>query len=231
MCFFKFEGLSEQIAAEIAEQIITGQLIAGERIQEVRIANAMQVSRASVREALQILKRTGLINVYPRRGALVSELDQQHIESLFRMADLLITEIIMQHDKVDHHQFDGLLQTLQQRLFQQVQAFQPQQFYDEIFAYLSQFSASCEHLYLHCMFTDLLPAIRRGYFYAIHVSNYALQEEFFLISKVIDAITSKNTHQAALFMQDFCRNLCKLVQASLIHIKQAELAWAQCSPH
>ena len=46
------EGLSEQIAKHIAEQIILGELVEGERIQEVRIATELDVSRGSVREAL-----------------------------------------------------------------------------------------------------------------------------------------------------------------------------------
>jgi DNA-binding GntR family transcriptional regulator len=63
------ESLSEQIAKHISEQIIRGELVEGERIQELRIAAELDVSRGSVREALLLLERTHLIEIYPRRGA------------------------------------------------------------------------------------------------------------------------------------------------------------------
>ena len=66
--------LAEQIADRIAQQIITGELLEGERIPELRIAKEMQVSRGSVREALLLLQRTHLIEIYPRRGAIVTEI-------------------------------------------------------------------------------------------------------------------------------------------------------------
>ena len=46
------DSLSEQIAKHISEQIISGELVEGERIQELRIAKELDVSRGSVREAL-----------------------------------------------------------------------------------------------------------------------------------------------------------------------------------
>ncbi|MFE1636014.1 GntR family transcriptional regulator, partial [Acinetobacter baumannii] len=49
------ESLSEQIVKYISEQIISGELVEGERIQELRIAKELDVSRGSVREALLLL--------------------------------------------------------------------------------------------------------------------------------------------------------------------------------
>ena len=77
------ESLSEQIAKHISEQIIRGELVEGERIQELRIAAELDVSRGSVREALLLLERTHLIEIYPRRGAIVSEKSAQQVRALF----------------------------------------------------------------------------------------------------------------------------------------------------
>ena len=62
------DSLSEQIAKHISEQIIRGELVEGERIQELRIASELDVSRGSVREALLILERTQLIEIFPAFG-------------------------------------------------------------------------------------------------------------------------------------------------------------------
>jgi len=64
----------------VGRQIVTGDLVEGERIQELRIANELNVSRGSVREALLILERRHLIEIYPRRGAVVSEMSAQQIQ-------------------------------------------------------------------------------------------------------------------------------------------------------
>jgi len=79
----KANSLSEQIARHISEQIIRGELVEGERIQELRIASELDVSRGSVREALLLLERTQLIEIYPRRGAIVSEMSALQVRALF----------------------------------------------------------------------------------------------------------------------------------------------------
>lgn len=88
------ESLSEQIAQHISEQIIRGELVEGERIQELRISAELDVSRGSVREALLLLQRTQLIEIYPRRGAIVSEMSAQQMRALFDMSALLLGQIV-----------------------------------------------------------------------------------------------------------------------------------------
>ena len=90
------EGLSEQIAKHIAEQIILGELVEGERIQEVRIATELDVSRGSVREALLLLQRTYLIEIFPRRGAIVSEMSSGQIHYLFETSLLVLGYLVQQ---------------------------------------------------------------------------------------------------------------------------------------
>ena len=88
------ESLSEQIAKHISDQIITGELVEGERIQELRIAKELDVSRGSVREALLLLERTHLIHIYPRRGAIVSEMSSQQVKALFDTNVLVLGHIV-----------------------------------------------------------------------------------------------------------------------------------------
>jgi DNA-binding GntR family transcriptional regulator len=54
----------------------------GERIQEQKVTQALNVSRGSVREALLILERRHLVAILPRRGAHVTELDERSVRSL-----------------------------------------------------------------------------------------------------------------------------------------------------
>ena len=47
MTFKAAESLAEQIARHVGRQIVTGDLVEGERIQELRIASELNVSRGS----------------------------------------------------------------------------------------------------------------------------------------------------------------------------------------
>ena len=72
-------SLTEQIADHLATEIIFGRLQPSARIQELRVASDLGVSRGSVREALLILERRHLIEIIPRRGAIVSSLESKEI--------------------------------------------------------------------------------------------------------------------------------------------------------
>ena len=91
---YETESLSEQISQHIAEQIINGELVEGERIQEIRFADELDVSRGSIREALLLLERTHLIEIYPRRGAVVSEMSAQQVSALFDILGILLGKIV-----------------------------------------------------------------------------------------------------------------------------------------
>src|SRR5690554_3697776 len=75
--------LAEQIANFLAEQIMTGQIQPGERIQEATLAAELKVSRASVKEALYTLERWHLVEITPRKSASASKLDADHAAELY----------------------------------------------------------------------------------------------------------------------------------------------------
>ena len=72
----------ERIARHIEDRVIYGGLAARERIQELKVASDLGVSRGSVREALLVLEGRHMVNIYPRRGALVSDLNCNELASL-----------------------------------------------------------------------------------------------------------------------------------------------------
>nr|BAH89716.1 GntR family transcriptional regulator [uncultured bacterium] len=79
---FEFEPqltLTEQIADHLGSEIISGRLPPASRIQELRVAGELGVSRGSVREALLILESRHLIEIIPRRGAVVSAMESNEI--------------------------------------------------------------------------------------------------------------------------------------------------------
>jgi len=58
---FKKTTYSDQVADFVKNRILSGDLVPGDPIREMAIASELSISRAPVREAMQILIREGLI--------------------------------------------------------------------------------------------------------------------------------------------------------------------------
>ncbi|WP_180171150.1 GntR family transcriptional regulator [Acinetobacter sp. YH12023] len=223
------DSLSEQIANHIGEQIIRGELVEGERIQELRIAAELDVSRGSVREALLILERTQLIEIYPRRGALVSEMSALQVRSLFDIAALLLGQIVHRMAETWRSHEAERIQLLLEQLDVETRQGNTEKFYDLIFQGMARQHEMVGNTYLMRYYQELLPSLRRSYFLTLNISRRELQESFDLFKLVTDAVLIRKSHQATLFMEDFCRHLRNLVLESLTRMKQIELAWARRS--
>jgi DNA-binding GntR family transcriptional regulator len=66
------EALSDRAASEIRGAILSGRFRPGQRLVEGRLAASFNISRVPVREALRVLASEGLVEVLPRRGAIVA---------------------------------------------------------------------------------------------------------------------------------------------------------------
>lgn len=79
-------GLAKAVAARLSDAILSGHFQPGERLLETTIAQRLDVSRASLREALRTLEAEGLVEIRQSRGAHVINPSPEDIEqmSLFR---------------------------------------------------------------------------------------------------------------------------------------------------
>ncbi|MET0241006.1 MAG: GntR family transcriptional regulator [Sphingobium sp.] len=74
---------ADKLADDLAEAIMAGEFAPGSRLDEQLLAQRYAVSRTPVREALRQLATTGLIEMRPRRGAIVAEVTPSQLEELF----------------------------------------------------------------------------------------------------------------------------------------------------
>lgn len=81
--------LRELVADAILERIHSGELQPGERLYEDKLASELGVSRNPVRESIRALEATGLIEVVPRRGAYVAEIDHADLAQLLEVRQIL----------------------------------------------------------------------------------------------------------------------------------------------
>ncbi len=89
------ESAKDYALRVIKENIVTWELVPGEVVSEKSLSEALGVSRAPIREALQELGKTGIITIYPQRGTVISELDYDRIreaEFLRRTVECAVIE-------------------------------------------------------------------------------------------------------------------------------------------
>jgi DNA-binding GntR family transcriptional regulator len=82
--------VSERVADYVERMIFEGGVAAGHRINEAALAEALEVSRAPVREALRCLEGRGLVTRVANRGMFVRELSVKEMLDIFDLRALLM---------------------------------------------------------------------------------------------------------------------------------------------
>jgi DNA-binding GntR family transcriptional regulator len=96
MSDFKKQTYSDQVADYVKNLILSGNLAPGAPINEVAIASELSISRAPVREAMQILVREGLIESLPQKGKNVMALTAKQIENSYFTGGVLEAAAVAQ---------------------------------------------------------------------------------------------------------------------------------------
>jgi DNA-binding GntR family transcriptional regulator len=76
---------AEQIAHQMRDLILAGEVAPGSRIVESVLAPTFEVSRNTLREALRLLTREGLVSHKPHRGFVVTLLTDRDIRELYHV--------------------------------------------------------------------------------------------------------------------------------------------------
>jgi DNA-binding GntR family transcriptional regulator len=227
MTFRAQDSLAEQIAHHLERQIVTGDLVEGERIQEMRIVAELEVSRGSVREALLILQRRHLIDIFPRRGAVVTELTPALVKSLYEVLNLQLSLVVRRWAEV--WQQAGLepfmegIQTIQEAVVEE----DTELFFERSLEWLKSASVFVANPYLDQQLKDMQPSVRRAYYLALQMNKRELEESFSFLRGLLDAVLLRQSERAAEYLEEFVMHQRNLVLESLFRVKQIEMAWAR----
>lgn len=80
---------SEQVASDLRQRILSGEIAPGTRIRQEEVAERFGVSRLPVREALRMLAAEGLTELESNKSARVPVLDMDQIVLLYKMRERL----------------------------------------------------------------------------------------------------------------------------------------------
>lgn len=83
------ENLNDSVYRFLKAAILERRLTLGSKLDEVKLAEELGVSRTPIREAFQRLSAEGLIELIPHRGAFVIQLTRRDLEELYEMREAL----------------------------------------------------------------------------------------------------------------------------------------------
>jgi len=88
--------LADWVTASLREAILHGYFEPGEKLDQDRIAEELEVSRTPVREAMRRLESEGFVEVRPHHGAFIAKVSQQDIREVYEIRRLLEAEVVRQ---------------------------------------------------------------------------------------------------------------------------------------
>lgn len=225
MSFKAQESLSEQIAQHLAKQIIRGEMLAGDRIQELRIAGELEVSRGSVREALLILERRHLIDILPRRGAVVKDMSEAHVRSLYELTQVLLGLVVRKAIKVmAEEDMDPFILSIQQ-LQHCVDERDMEGFFEQSFLFLELAYPFSRNPFVEDIMANLQPAVQRAYYMALHLDPNESKECLSFFKVIVETIFRRDVRSALEIIREFAEHQSSLVQESIVRARQIEAAW------
>lgn len=95
------QSLSEMVAERLRVAIIDGEFALGEAISEDKLATAFGVSRSPIRDALNALQFTGLVEVRSKRGSFVFFPTEDEVRELCEYRFILENEAAMMALRAD----------------------------------------------------------------------------------------------------------------------------------
>jgi phosphonate utilization transcriptional regulator len=78
-------SLTMLVQRELERMVLAGELVVGEKLNELALASRLGVSRGPVREALRALGETGLVRLEKNRGVFVREVSVMEADEIFEV--------------------------------------------------------------------------------------------------------------------------------------------------
>ncbi|SOB75718.1 DNA-binding transcriptional regulator, GntR family [Marinobacter sp. LV10R510-11A] len=209
MTFQAPESLSEQIAQHLGQRIVTRELKPGSRIQELKVSGDLNVSRGSVREALLILERRHLVEIFPRRGAVVSSLTVASVNNLY---DIYIDLLCMLGRKVIERwsgdELGGVMRRVREveAVIQAVNSTGPdaaEKVIDAGFGVMRYAYELVENPFLEETLENFRPAISRTYFVALENFREGIGQTAIFFQRLGEAALSGDAERLQSAIQAF----------------------------
>jgi DNA-binding GntR family transcriptional regulator len=82
-------GVTKSTVQYLREQIITGELAPGQKLNELEISSNLGISRPPLREAFRILENEHLVLSIPRKGCYVSKVSMEDCRHIYEAREMI----------------------------------------------------------------------------------------------------------------------------------------------
>jgi DNA-binding GntR family transcriptional regulator len=201
-----FDSISGQIAKILAGRIIHGELKPGQRILEQAVSDEMGVSRSPVREAFLTLEKQRLVEILPRRGASVTEMSHETIQSLYDLAielyALAARKAAEYHDEADLRRIRLAVQEIKQSAAEG----HPAKYYEAIFDFANAALEAARNPLLTQTVEDLNGLIRRAQYATLSKRADDLTSNVAFFEQALDYAMKGDPERAAETIRAYGRN-------------------------
>lgn len=192
---------------EIKNAIIIGEYEPGRRLTEEALAEALQVSRTPIRDAIKQLESDGLIIPYKRRGYTVKEFSVEDIRQIYNLRALLESygaseaalnhtseEVQFMHEK--NAAYEMAIAHLKRSDISTIKSIQHanQEFHEEIFK-----ATKNDHLRSHISKLVVVPLIFRSFYW---YNERQLLRSLEVHKTILKAIENREPERAKIAMQE-----------------------------
>lgn len=204
--------LTHGIADALAQRIVSGDLAGGVVLREVAITQTYQVSRSSVREALLLLQRRYLVDIYPRRGAQVRVLTAQNVQDLYDLSTELYI-LLAQRWQTQAQ----LLPFLEVRRAMQlsVQNKDVESFIKHSFAIVEVAAPIVNNPYLQQALANVMPAVSRTYYAAFKQRSTEMGQFTRIFDQLLVAVQARHTDKIRQLLYAYAQKNCQLALRAL----------------
>jgi DNA-binding GntR family transcriptional regulator len=175
----------------LKDQIITGSLSPGEKINEREIADQVKVSRTPVREALRKLEYEGYVTTFPKKGVFVKKYSPEELDVIHKM--LIRLESLAMEMAVPNITEEDL--TNLQKMNNQMKSLASRKDYKKYFAINMEFHLLFPRLAGSTELLDVISQLRKStfrFYYAqitaVHNSEKNIEDH----QDLIDALREKS---------------------------------------
>ena len=105
-------GVTKAVVEYLRDRIITGELQAGQKLNETDLSSLLGISRPPLREAFRILEEGDLVVSVPRRGCYVADVSLEEFEQLYQareMTECYVIDLLKEKKKKEFHEIKKAL--------------------------------------------------------------------------------------------------------------------------
>jgi len=208
------QTLTDKAYEIIEEQIITQELAPGELLSEKLLSQELNIGRTPVREALQRLAQGGLVNILPRRGIMVSEINVgaqlRMLEVRKEIERVLARSATQRATEKEREQFKKLASQFRQSAVQEddLLFMRVDKEFNELIAKTARNEFAEKAI-------SLMSGLSRRFFYNFYKETANLKTSADLHAKVAEAVASKKIDQAMEASDNLMAHIVELTKQAM----------------